>query len=304
MKRQIVCFAALCLLACNCTFATAQDDSTATWKPVEAALGRSGQMQPGDVYKFALPRRDMKVVKDGVTVAPGLALGSWVAFKKMGNEAMVMGDLVLTEEEIEPVMLKLQQQGIEQTSIHNHLLGESPRVIYMHIEGHGDPVALAHSIASAIALTKTPPPATVATPAVAQQAIDLKTKEVEQALGYSGKVNGGILQFSVSRVEKITDSGMEVPPAMGTATAINFQPTGGGKAAISGDFVLLASEVNPVIRALRTHGIEVEAMHNHMLNDQPHLYFMHFWANDDAVKLAQGLRAALDETNSQKPQVK
>ena len=303
MKSQIVCFATVCLLAFNCTFATAQDDSAATWKPVEAALGRTGQMQPGDVYKFALPRRDMKVVKDGVTVAPGLALGSWIAFKKMGNEAMVMGDLVLTEEEIEPVMLKLQQQGIEQTSIHNHLLGESPRVIYMHIAGHGDPVALARSLAVAIALTKTPAPATT-TPATAPQTIDLKTPQVEQALGYSGKVNGGILQFSVPRVEKITDSGMEVPPAMGTATAINFQPTGQGKAAISGDFVLLASEVNPVIRALRSHGIEVEAMHNHMLFDQPHLYFMHFWANDDAVKLAQGLRAALDETNSQKPQVK
>lgn len=304
MKRQIVCVTVSCLLACNCTFAQPQDDSAATWKPIEAALGRSGQMQPGEVYKFALPRRDMKVVKDGVTVAPGLALGSWVAFKKMGDEAMVMGDLVLSDEEIEPVMLKLQEQGIEQTSIHNHLLGESPRVIYMHIEGHGDPVALARSLAAAIALTKTPAPATTTTPAAAPQTINLKTTQVEQALGYSGKVNGGILQFSVPRVEKITDSGMEVPPAMGTATAINFQPTGGDKAAISGDFVLLASEVNPVIRALRAHGIEVEAMHNHMLNDQPHLYFIHFWANDDATRLAQGLRVALDETNSKKPQVK
>jgi hypothetical protein len=302
MKKQIVCFAISSLLTCSCTFAQSQGDSTAAWKPVEAALGRSGQMQPGDVYKFALPRKDMKVVKDGVTIAPGLALGSWVAFKKMGNEAMVMGDLALSEEEIEPVMLKLQQEGIEQTSIHNHLLGESPRVIYMHIEGHGDPVALARSLAAAIALTKTPGPSTA--PAAAQPTIDLKTNQVEEALGYTGKVNGGILQFSVPRIEKITDSGMEVPPSMGTATAINFQPTGGGKAAISGDFVLLASEVNPVIRALRTHGIEVEAMHNHMLNDQPHLYFMHFWANDDATKLAQGLRAALDATNSQKPQVK
>jgi Domain of Unknown Function (DUF1259) len=304
MKRQMVCFAVSCLPVCNCTFAHPQDDTSTTWKLVEAALGRSGQMQPGDVYKFALPRRDMKVVKDGVTVAPGLALGGWVAFKKMGNDAMVMGDLVLSEEEIEPVMLKLQQEGIEQTAIHNHLLGESPRVIYMHIEGHGDPVALARSLASAIALTKTPPPAAAVTPVVAQQAIDLKTKDVEQALGYTGKVNGGILQFTVPRMEKIIDGGMEIPPSMGTATAINFQPTGGGKAAITGDFVLLASEVNPVIRALRTHGIEVEAMHNHMLNDQPHVYFMHFWANDDAVKLAQGLHAALDETNSQKPQVK
>src|SRR6266567_5472925 len=303
MTRRNVWFAAVCLLAWGCTFAQAQDDSTASWKPVEAALGRPGQLQPGGVYKFALPRKDMKVVKDGLTVAPGLALGSWLAFKKMGNEAMVMGDLVLSEEEIEPVMLKLQQEGIEQSSIHNHLLGESPRVIYMHIEGHGDPVVLAHSLAAAIALTKTPAPAT-ATPAATLQPIDLNTGQVEQALGYTGKVNGGILQFSVPRLEKITDGAMEVPPAMGTATAINFQPTGGGKAAISGDFVLLATEVNPVIRALRIHGIEVEAMHNHMLFDEPHLYFMHFWANADAVTLAHGLRAAVDATNSKKPEAK
>jgi hypothetical protein len=172
----------------------------------------------------------------------------------------------------------------------------------MHVEGHGDPDVLASSLASALALTKTPLPPT--TQPAAAQTLDLKTAQVEQTLGYSGKPSGGVLQFWVPRMEKISDSGMDVPPAMGTATAINFQPTGQGKAAISGDFVLLAAEVNPVIRALRTHGIEVEAMHNHMLFDEPHLSFMHFWANDDAVKLAQGLRAALDETNSQKPQVK
>jgi Domain of Unknown Function (DUF1259) len=200
-------------------------------------------------------------------------------------------------------MLKLQQAGIDQTAIHNHLLGESPRVIYMHIEGHGDPVALARSLAAALALTKTPAPAP-AGPLPAPQSVDLNTAQVEQALGYTGKVNGGILQFSVPRVEKITEGAMEIPPPMGVATAINFQPTGQGKAAISGDLVLLASELNPVIRALRTHGIDVTAMHTHMLFEQPHLYFMHFWANDDAVKLAQGLRAALDQTSSQKPQVK
>ena len=301
MIGRNVLSATACLLACCCSFAQTKDDSA--WKPVEAALGRTGQMQPGEVYKFALPRKDMKIVKDGVTVAPGLALGSWLAFKKMGDEAMVMGDLVLSEDEIEPVMLKLQQEKIEQSSIHNHLLGESPRVIYMHIEGHGDPVALARSLSAAIALTKTPGPAP-ATPAAAPQSIDLNTGQVEQALGYSGKVNGGILQFSVPRTEKITEGAMEIPPAMGVATAINFQPTGQGKAAISGDFVLLANEVNPVFRALRSHGIDVTAMHNHMLFEQPHLYFMHFWANDDAVTLAQGLRAALNETNSQRPQIK
>jgi len=278
-----------------------QGDSASTWKPVEAALGRSGQAQPGDVYKFSLPRRDMKVTKEGVTIAPGLALGSWLAFKKMGDDAMVMGDLVLSEDEIEPVMLKLQQEGIQQTSIHNHLLGETPRVVYMHVEGHGDPVMLAKSLNAALALTKTPP----ASPAATSPAdIGLNKKEIETTLGYSGTVNGGVLQFTIPRSEKISEGGMEIPPAMGVATSINFQPTGAGKAAISGDFVLLADEVNPVIKAFRTHGIDVTAMHNHMLFDEPHLYFMHFWANDNAVKLAGGLRAALDATNSRKPEPK
>lgn len=304
MKPQGCHVLAILILTASSVFAQQQATNSDSWKPVEAALGRSGQMQPGDVFKFAMPRRDLTVVKNGVTVAPGLALGSWAAFKQMGSETMLMGDLVLTEDEIEPVMLKLQQEGIEQTSIHNHLLGESPHIVYMHIAGHGDGVKLASSLAAALALTKTPgsvpPPANSA----ANKPIDMDVTGVEQALGYSGKVNGSILQFAIPRAEKITDGGMEVPPAMGTATAINFQPTGGGKAAISGDFVMLAAEVNPVLRALRSHGIEVEAMHNHMLFDQPHLYFMHFWANDDATKLAVGLRLALDQTNSAKPAMK
>jgi hypothetical protein len=297
MNRVYLCSTIAFVLA---TVPAQAQAPTEAWKGVDAALGRQGQMQPGDVYKFAMPRRDLHVTKDGVTVAPGLALGSWAAFKTMGSETMLMGDLVLTDDEIEPVMLKLQKDGIEQTSIHNHLVGESPHIIYMHIAGHGDATKLATSLAAALALTKTPAAAPASSPAAASS-IDLDTKAIEEALGYAGKVNGGILQFGIARAEQITDSGMVVPPAMGTATAISFQPTGGGKAAISGDFVMLAKEVNPVLRALRTHGIEVEAMHNHMLFDEPHLYFMHFWANADAVTLARGLRAALNETNSQKP---
>ena len=203
MIERNVCLAAASLIVYSSTFTPVPDDSAALWKPVEAALGRSGQLQPGEVYKFALPRKDMKIVKDGVTVAPGLALGSWLAFKKMGNEAMVMGDLVLPRTRSKPVMLKLQQEKIEQTSIHNHLLGESPRVIYMHIEGHGDPVVLARSLAAAIALTKTPGPASRRRLRRPQStSIPPRSK---QALGYSGKVNGGILQFSVPRIEKITE---------------------------------------------------------------------------------------------------
>jgi hypothetical protein len=251
-----------------------------------------------------MERRSLRVLRSG----PG------AAFKKMGNETMLMGDLVLTEDEIEPVMLKLQQGGIEQTAIHNHLLGETPHIIYMHIVGHGDVVELASSLSSTLALTKTPggssPKASKvvealaeAAPAAAPEPTQLDVKGIGRVLLFGGKmINGNLLQFGIPRREKITDNSMEIPPSMGTAIAINFQPTSEGKTAISGDFVLLASEVNPVIRGLRMHGIEVEAVHNHMLNDEPHLYFMHFWANDNAIKLAHGLRAALDETNSVKPE--
>jgi hypothetical protein len=276
---------------------TAQTASPANWKDVEDAIGRPGQTQPGDVLRFGLPRKDLHVTLDGVDLKAGFALGSWVAFKRVGATAMVMGDLVLTPDEVEPVMLKLQQGGVDQTALHNHLLGEAPHVMYMHIAGHGDAVQLAKAIHDAVALTKTPGPDGASAPA---SDLGIDQKQVEQALGRSGKVNGGVLQFGVPRSEKITDSGMEIPPSMGVATAINFQPTGGGKAAITGDFVLLGSEVNPVIRALRDNGIAVTAIHSHMLMEEPRLFFMHFWANDDAVKLAKGLRAAIDKTNSAK----
>ena len=262
-------------------------------------MGRPGQMQPGDVIKFGMPRKDLHVVLDGVDIKPALALGSWVAFKRDRGGAMVMGDLVLIEGEVEPVMIKLQEGGIHESAVHNHLIGESPHVMYMHVASHGDAVQMAKTIHDAVVLTKTPGPDTA--PA-AQPAADLgfDQKQVEQILGHTGKVNSGVLQIGVPRAEAITDSGMTVPPSMGVATAINFQPTGNGKAAITGDFVLLGGEVNPVIKALRQNGIAVTALHSHMLMEEPRLFFMHFWANDDAVKLATGLRAALDNTNSAK----
>ena len=280
--------------------AFAQAGDSSAWKNVEEALGRHGSAQPGDVYKFGLPRADLHVTVQGVALKPTLALGSWLAFKRVAGGAIVMGDLVLTEDEVEPVMLKLQQGGIEQTALHNHVLNESPRVMYMHIMGHGDAVQLARSVHDALALTKTPAPASPAPPGK----LDLDQEQVESTLGRKGTINGGVLQFSVPRAETITDHGTDIPPSMGTATAINFQPTGNGQAAITGDFVLLGSEVNPVIKALRENGIDVTAIHSHMLQDNPRLFFMHFWANTDAVKLAKGLRAALDLTNSAKPAAK
>lgn len=268
------------------------------WKAVEQALGKAGSIQPGDVYKVSLPRSDLHVTSGGVELKAALALGSWVAFKKTGDMTVVMGDLVLTEDELTPVLTKLQEGSIEVTALHNHVLHESPRVMYMHIHAMGDAVKIAKSIHDALALSKTPFTATPATPQ--SQDIGIDTKQLDRLMGHAGKVNGAVYQFSIPRGEKVTDNGMEVTPAMGVATAINFQPTGGGKAAITGDFVLIATEVNPVIKALRDNGIEVTAIHSHMLTESPRLFFMHFWANDDAIKLARGLRSALDRTNSAK----
>jgi hypothetical protein len=277
---------------------TSQQPGTPDWKAVERALGKAGSMQPGDVYKVSLPRSDLKVTVAGIELKPALALGSWVAFKNNGGLTMVMGDLVLTEDEVTAVLTKLQAGGVEATALHNHVLDESPRVMYMHIHAMGDGVKIAQAIHDALALTKTPFVSAVNNQS---QDIGIDTKQLDQIMRLSGKVNGGVYQFSVARAEKIDDGGMEVPPSMGVATAINFQPTGGGKAAITGDFVLIGSEVNPVIKVLRASGIEVTALHSHMLNETPRLFFMHFWANDDAQKLASSLRAALDTTHLLKP---
>lgn len=296
MKRRFWPVALIVILSCVAVNAQQSNQTSSEWKSVEDAMGRKGSMQPGDVFKFGMPRSDLKVTIEGTPIKPGLALGSWVAFKKSGDGAVVMGDLVLLQSEVEPVMMKLQQEGIEETALHNHLLGESPRVMYMHIAGHGDAVQLASALKSALALTKTP--AASAAPPAGQQKLDIDTAEIDRVLGHKGKDNGGIYQISVPRAETITDMGTEIPPSMGTATSINFQPTGNGRAAITGDFVLIGSEVNPVIRALRDHGIQVTAVHSHMLTENPRLFFMHYWANDNAANLAKGLRAALDKTNS------
>src|SRR5215207_1113374 len=264
---------------------------------VEEALGRNGAAQPGGVLKFSFPRSDLSVTADGVAIKPALALGSWAAFKQTGNgRSMAMGDLVLTEDEVGPVMKALQAGGIEQTAVHNHVLHESPRVMYVHFSAHGDAAKIAQTLRSALGASKTPT-GTPAAPAAASAA-DLDTTGIARELGIAGKLNGVVYQVSVPRRERITDLGHEVPPSMGLATAINFQPTGGGKAAVAGDFVMRASEVNKVIRALQAHRITTTALHSHMLNEEPRLFFMHFWANDDAVTLAKGFRAALNETAS------
>ena len=264
------------------------------WTKVDAAFGKMATVA-GDVHRYGFPRSDLQVTVDGVSIKPALALGGWAAFQPANDGVMVMGDLVLLETEIKPVMDKLLDGGIEITAVHNHLLRANPATFYMHIIGHGDPTRMAEAIRSSLALSKTPldPPAPSPTSA---PALELDTAQLDQIIGFKGQANGGVYQFNVPRRDPIKESNMTMPAAMGSANAINFQPTGGGKAAITGDFVITGDEVNPMIRALRTNGIEVTALHSHMLMEQPRVFFMHFWANDDAVKLAKGVRAALDKT--------
>jgi hypothetical protein len=277
------------------TSATAAFAQDIDWQKVDDAFGRKAAIVSGDVHRYGFPRTDLTVTLDSVTIKPALALGGWVAFKQMGGEVMVMGDLVLLENEIKPVMTKMIENGLDITAVHNHLLRASPTTFYMHVGGHGDPVKLATAIRTALAESKTPltPPTAAAVP----PAIDLDTAQLDQIIGVKGQANGGVYQFAVPRRDPVTEDGMVLAPVgpLGVATAIGFQPTGGGNSAITGDFVMIASEVNPVIKALRSGGIEVTALHSHMLVEQPRLFFMHFWANDDAVKLAKALRTALDE---------
>jgi hypothetical protein len=291
MRSLLTAFAGAIVFAITCA---ASADSV--WDKVGEVIGKTGTEIPGGVYRIALPRTDIKATLDAVELKPGFALGGWLAFQKMGDAAMVMGDLVLTSEEVNPVMAKLLASGIEVTALHNHLLRNTPFTMYMHVYGHGDAVKLATALHDALAVSKTPLVAGAPAPA-APPPIDLDTAALDQILGAKGTNNGGVYGFGIRRAEAISDAGMTVPAAMGSAIAINFQPTGNGKAAITGDFVLIGSEVEPVINALRENRIEVTAIHNHMIDEQPRLFFVHFWANDDAKKLAEGLKAALAQVN-------
>jgi hypothetical protein len=273
-----------------------QQQPTVDWAAVAQALGKSGTLMAGNVYRVGLPRTDLAVTVEGTPVKAGFALGSYAAFTPLDDgSVMVMGDLVLLDEEVPTVMSGLFSGGLEVMALHNHLNQVTPHVMYLHYEGHGEAVSLATALHQALAVSGTPfgdsPPAT-------PDSMGLDTTQLDAILGHQGTLNGSVYQVSVARAETITEMGTELVPAMGVATALNFQLMDQGQAAITGDFVLTAGEVNPVAQALRSNGIEVTALHNHALGDEPRLFYLHFWATGDALTLAQGLRAALDLTNS------
>jgi Domain of Unknown Function (DUF1259) len=264
------------------------------WDAADKVFGQVGKDLPGEVHRFGWPRSDLHVTIGGVPVAPGLALGAWAGFKKTGSgeEAVAMGDLVLLESEVEPVLGELEGGGFDILAIHNHLIGETPRVIYVHFHGHGDAAALAKTLKAALARTKTPASGKAPTkPTAAQEKV---FEKLQEALGRKGTMSGTVLQVGVPRAEPILEGGMEVPPSMSMNNPMNFQ-TVGTQVATTGDFVLVADEVNPVLRELHAHGIAATALHSHMLRETPRLFFMHFWGVGTPEKIGGGLKAALSK---------
>lgn len=270
--------------------AMAQLDSTG----LDKIFGKKGMVQ-GNVYRITFPRTDLKISVGDFHVAPGLALTSWVAIDQMGEESMMMGDLVMLDSEEPAVVAKLVSLGLGITAIHNHLVGETPAIKFLHFSGNGDAVKLAGEIRSVLAVTGTP----MVTPVGQTVTATPDWSAVEAVLGAKGRKSGNVISYSFPRNEKLLEAGMEVPPPMGMATGINLQMDG-MRAAATGDFVLLADEVNKVVKALADNGITVTAIHNHMLYDDPRLFMMHFWGVGDPGKLAIGLKAALEQTNSKK----
>jgi hypothetical protein len=265
---------------------------------IEHAIGKAGELKD-KVYKISLPRKDLSVSVNGVKLKPGFALGSWIAFEESGNEAVMDGDLVLTENEVGPVLTQLRKEGIEVSAVHNHLIGETPRVMYVHVAGKGKAALMAAHLKGALNLTGTPLEAAAANgrdnaAKGATEETGFDAELIQEELGHQGKAKDGVLHVSVPRPETITMHGAALPPSMGMATAINFQSTGEKKVAATGDFVMVSAEVDRVSKALTEHGILITALHNHLVHGSPDLYFMHFWAVDSAEKVAKGLRAGLD----------
>jgi len=264
---------------------------------ISAVLGRAGTAMPGDVYRVAFPRSDLHVRIGAITLAPGLALGGYAAFKAEGDTTLAVGDLVLLENEIQPVMERLEGAGFQITALHNHLRSETPHVMYLHFMGAGSAAGLATALLEALKLSKTP----LGSMKAPNTAMPWFAGAIQDGLGRQGKASNGILSISVPRAEPVTMQGYAIPLAMGVAIVMNFEDAGSGRVATTGDFVLVALEVAPVEQSLRTHGFDVTALHHHMLGDEPRLYYMHFWSVQPPSLIAAGLKDALSHVNATAP---
>ncbi len=292
MRVPAVVFAAL-FVAAAAVPAAAQVPPAApapVWDSVAAILETAAVPAAGYV-RFNLPRRDLAVRVGDVTLAVPLATGAWAGFAGTARDAMAMGDLVVTPQELPAVEAELLRQRLDVTGIHNHLALEEPRLFYVHFHGEGGAVDLARRLDSALASTGTPRPVA---PAVAPP-VTLDTAVVTAALGPGGHAQGSVVQYGFQLVtQRVRWHGRALPPALALATPINLQSVNPTRAVATGDFALLAPQVEPVLRALAAHGIVAAALHSHMVGETPPVYFVHFWADGPLGDVARGLAAALD----------
>ena len=292
LLAMIVLLVSLALFAAALPSETnaASPPAAATWDSVSAIL-QTKDAFAGGYHRFNLPRRDITLRVGGVTVAPELAQGAWAGFSDDPDMAMVMGDLVLETSELAPVLAELAKQGLVVTAIHNHLVGEEPRLVYVHFGGHGRVTDLARQLDRALALTATPRP--VAPAQAAPLAID--SAFVFGGLGRSGRTHGSVAQITFMLVPgPVAMDGMTVTPALGYASPVNIQAVDGTRAVATGDFAVTGAQVEPMLRAFAAHGITATALHTHMIGESPTIYFIHFWADGPLAQVVQGLRAVVD----------
>uniref|UniRef100_A0AAU2VET4 DUF1259 domain-containing protein n=1 Tax=Streptomyces sp. NBC_00003 TaxID=2903608 RepID=A0AAU2VET4_9ACTN len=270
----------------------------ADWRAVAKALGRTGALREKVVYGISLPRRDLKVTSRGVDIGSSLALNGAADFARYCDGTMLMGDLVLTEDELPKATEALQRAGFEQTALHKHLPDQTPPIWWTHYQAMGDPVTLARKLKAVLEVSGDPvavPPPTSTKP------IELDTAEIDEALGRKGIAEGRTYKFFLGRAETVTAHGHVLPAPIGVDTVIKFQALGEERAAVTGDIVMTAHEVQKVIRVLHEGGFELVELHNHMLDDEPRLFYVHYWGIGDGAELARGLRPALDATNLAPP---
>ncbi|MEV2226081.1 DUF1259 domain-containing protein [Nocardia vinacea] len=287
-------------LTAGCTSAESEQSPGVNWDAVNQALGTPLNSEDGEVHAIEWLRTDLHVVNAGIPLDPGMELVAEADFRETTPGQVVMiGEATLTTEEMNAIVSRLEQGGVEVTAIHKHLQDETPRLFAVHYAAYGDPAPIARTLHEALALTGIPanqPPEAEKN----QPQIDLDTSAVDDILSATGEIEHGTYHIRVPVAQNVTDTraGVTLPPQMEASTLLIFQPLGGGQAAINGDFTMTADQVNPVIATLRSHDIQVIELHNHMLYESPRLFYLHFWATGDTTTLARGLRAGLDQVHA------
>jgi hypothetical protein len=317
MKKRtvLITFASVCLMMYSCDTKNQKNTSEKSTEKVTESVQHQKDLQPLDIqsikkiidiegkenngeYKITIPQNDLNVTVDGFKIIPPMGLGSWVAFAPTSGKPMIMGDIVVTEEDLKTVQQEVIKQGLTITAIHNHFVRNEPDVMYMHIGGMGGEEELAAKVKAVFEKVVEVRGGNPAKAEVSTVENTLNTKMIDSILGFSGSMNNGVYKITIGRPDvDLKEHGAPVSTFMGFNTWASWQGTP-ERAAVAGDFTMLEDEVAPVIKALVENDIEVVAVHNHMVHEEPRIFFLHYWGVGNAEKLAKGLKQALDQTGS------